>query len=74
MERSVRRDLNIALSVQSISLRHCFPVRTLQAVLAIVPTNPQYRPLTRKISDEREALQTKLNAEDSERLEVLGEM
>ena len=40
----------------------------------IVPTNPQYRPLTRKISDEREALQTKLNAEDSERLEALGEM
>ena len=40
----------------------------------IVPTNPKYRPLTRKINDEREALQTKLNAEDSERLEVLGEM
>lgn len=40
----------------------------------IVPTNPEYRPLTRKISDEREALQTKLNAEDSERLEALGEM
>ena len=36
--------------------------------------NPEYRPLTRKISDEREALQTKLNAEDSERLETLGEM
>lgn len=40
----------------------------------IVPSNPQYRPLTLKISDEREALQSKLNAEDSERLEALGEM
>lgn len=40
----------------------------------IVPTNPEYRPLTRKISDEREALQTKFNAEDNERLESLGEM
>lgn len=40
----------------------------------IVPTNPQYHPLTRKINDERGVLQTKLNAEDSERLEALGEM
>lgn len=40
----------------------------------IVPSNLQYRPLTRKIIDEREALQAKLNAEDSERLEALGEM
>lgn len=39
-----------------------------------VPSNPQYRPLTLKISDEREVLQTKLNVEDSERLEALGEM
>lgn len=40
----------------------------------IVPTNPKYRPLTQKISYEREELQTKLNAEDSERLETLDEM
>ena len=30
----------------------------------IVPSNPQYRSLTLKISDEREALQTKLNVEE----------
>lgn len=40
----------------------------------IVPTNPEYGPLTQKINVEREALQAKLNADDSERLEKLGEM
>lgn len=40
----------------------------------IAPTAPGYRSLLEKISNERKALQEKLNAEDGERLEALGEM
>lgn len=40
----------------------------------IIPTSPDYRPLKRKISDEREELKAKLSVEDGERLEKLGEM
>lgn len=40
----------------------------------IIPTDPKYRPLTKKISEERQALKEKLNEEDSERLEDLGDM
>lgn len=40
----------------------------------IIPTDPDYWPLIRKIGEEKEFLQTKLNDKDSERLEELGEM
>lgn len=40
----------------------------------IVPTDPEYRPLELKISNERTALKKKLSKEDGERLEELGNM
>lgn len=40
----------------------------------IVPAAPVYRSLLEKINNERQSLQEKLNAEDGERLEALGEM
>ena len=40
----------------------------------IVPQDPEYRPLNRKISDIKETLQTKLSAEDYQALKELLEL
>lgn len=40
----------------------------------LYPSDPEYRPLEKKISSEEESLKKKLSAEDAERLETLGNL